>query len=227
MENLFVVLTNNSNRAEIDSSKLSWLENENYVLLSDTTIPELNAVGFSKDDGVSHKINHRLYDFFRYHKDLYEEYEWVTFLDDTSYVFKNNIKKELEKRKGSRIAIMIGNDAITRCDFFNNNHIWGSEKKGLIFNLKTGISINRMFVKKTIGLFDDFTKEDKSNFLTETILDDMFFHVLSNKIESREHVALGRIYINSCEDIEENFGYYSVISGLNAIDKTIIMENAR
>jgi len=225
MENLFVVLTSGSDRSGIESSKISWLDEEDHIVLGDITIPELNFIGFSNDSGTSHKLNHRLYDFLRYYSDLFSDYDWITFIDDTSYVFKDKLNKELERNYGKRIPRLIGNDQITRSDHFSNNNMWKDDSKQMIFNIKTGISVNKTFLSKSKELFDSFTKKDKNTFLQDTMLDDRFFSVLSKSIDAKNHISSSRVYINLCKDIEENFDYYCLVGGLNAIDKIFIMEN--
>ena len=224
MKNLFVILTNNINSADIDSIMFSWLPMEYYLLLSETTIPEFNSLGVPCDNGVSHDVNHRLYYLFKYHKKLLEGYDWITFLDDSSYVFKKKLDIELSSRCGCTFPRIIGNDILTRSNHFNKNHYWGADVEGMVLNLKTGISINKDFVNKTSIMFNEFKKNEHKEFLRETLLDEMFFHTLSSKLKARVTASVNRVYINTCNDIESNIKDYSILGGLNPLDKAIIME---
>ena len=224
MKNLFIILTNNNRISDIDACRVSWLRSEDYLLLSDVNIPELNSVGFDWEDGVSHKTNHKLFNLFRHKHDLILDYDWVTFLDDYCYIFNDKVKKELEIRMGSRLPRIMGNDTITKIDNFINSQAWGHVPEENLFNLRTGISINKAFAIRTIDIFKSFKKNEHVKFLNETLLDDMFFYFLTQKIDPKITQLKNRVFINACENFEEHFKEYSIIGGLNAAEKTLILE---
>lgn len=227
MKHLFVIITNSRNKPEIDFCKSSWLEKEDHVFLGDTHIDELNMIGFDFDSGVSHEINHRLYYFFEQKKELLKKYNWVTFLDDSSYVFIDRLYNSIEKRLDGRIPRILGNDYFTQCDFFNTRQVWGKITNGSVFNLKNGISINSSFIEGAINLFKKFKNDEENIFLNEILLDDMFFHIVSEKIGAKKHLEKNRVFINYYDNIEAEFNSLDIISGLNSVEKNIIKKNKK
>lgn len=225
MQSLYIILTNNSNIAAIESCKIAWLDDVDYMLLSDIDIPEMNSIGFPYDDGVSHETNKKLYFLFKHRNDLIKNYDWITFLDDTCFVFKDKIEKELKIRDKSKLPRILGNDSITQIDYFNTNHCWGNNVKDTIFNMRTGISINKTFANATIDFFNSFDENQLSIFFKDTLLEDMFFYYLLKEFNAKSTRLKSRVFINAVDNFEENFYDYSVISGLNPIDKTIILRN--
>lgn len=225
MKNLFVILTNSINKPDIDSTRISWLGQEDHIILSDVNIPEINTVGVLEDDGTNYNLNRRLFYFFKQYKDKLQRYYWVTFLDDTSFVFKENLKKELESRSKYKKPRMLGSNCFNICDYFNSNHAWGNTDDSIIFNLKTGISINESFLSISISLIENMNNNEKDDFLKQTALDDIFFSKLAEDIGAKKHIMPNRVYINYEDDFEKNFKNYSILGGLNPIEKTLIMKS--
>ena len=225
MKNLFVILTNSINKQDIDSTIISWLGKEDHIILSDINIPEMNTVGIIEDDGTSYNINFRLFYFIKNYKDKLIKYDWITFLDDTSFVFKDNIRRELEVRSNYKNPRILGSNQFSNCDYFNSNHSWNGSSDQMFFNLKTGISINNAFLSQSISIIERMKNNKKDAFLKETKLDDSFFFKLSECIGSKIVFMKNRIFINYLDDFKENFENYSIIGGLNPLEKTLIMKS--
>ena len=124
MKRLYVVIAcNKYYEGRILPSLNTWMrgmgKDEDYVLMGEKSIPELNMVGFEDDDGHYCSIGKRKLRFIDEYRELLLNYDWITFIDDDAYLFRNRHKEFLkgyDHRKPHIIGHRMGREVTNRLD---------------------------------------------------------------------------------------------------------------
>lgn len=224
MKNLIVIITNNFSHHKNIASQKTWLiGNNSYLFLGEINIPELNMIGFPNDNGTSHYINHRIYDFIKKNNEYLKQWDWITFIDDDSYVFCDRLIKKLEFFN-EELPILIGNSHRSNCDVFNLNNSW-QENMSLTsdFNLKSGLSINKYFVLKLIEFIKSKDTKEELSIKRQILKENDLFSFLSQGYNVRKIDMKDFLDFSTYDHYEEvNINDCIIVGGLNSDEKLLI-----
>lgn len=157
MKNLYIIYGCNKYWSRFLDSKSTWMNgmgsNEDYIILGETSIPELKMLGFPSDNGQYLNLGIRTLMFLDEYDEYLKEWDWITFVDDDAYLFRNRLIKKIKKLDQGNRGIVVGKSVGHRRFIMN-----GLPIKFTLMHGGATISLNRIATCKMI----DYLKKNKN-----------------------------------------------------------------
>ncbi len=113
MSHLYVItVCNKYYESRFLPSKNTWLsglsDDEDYILMGETPMPELKMAGFWEDNGQYLNLGWRKLKFLSEYRDYLTQFDYITFVDDDGYLFRNRLKNLIYNRYSPDEPFIIG-----------------------------------------------------------------------------------------------------------------------